>query len=145
MEIERRLCLVLIFVVGATSLGGCASGGGSGGVLSDTDLTTEELATVQHRTVYDFLRAHSRARFVSVNGNEQLTVYNRGTLRGPDGALLIVDEREVRGNVTQVLRQMRLSRVASLKILRPTETSARYGGGGRVGAVVIVTKDSDGG
>lgn len=151
----------------------CASGGSS--VLSQTDLTGEQLAEVQYETAYDFLRAHNRARIIARQGDELLTVFSRGgdirsgqvsgrasggsesfgapatgsqaaTIDGavPEGgleeALLYVNDNQVRGNVTQILRDIPLSEVASLRILRPSETSARYGGDGRVGAVLIIMK-----
>jgi hypothetical protein len=58
-------------------------------------------------------------------------------------SLLIMEDREVQGNVTQILRSIRLSDVETLDILRPSETSARYGGDGRVGALVITMKGED--
>lgn len=124
---------------------GCASGGSS--VLSQTQVSAEELATADYQTVYDFLRAHSRVRFQSRGGQESMTVYGGGSLRmnTQTGAMLIVDNQEVKGNVPAILRQMPLARVASLRILRATEASTRYGGSGRVGAVVIETKESGGG
>lgn len=58
-------------------------------------------------------------------------------------SLLIMEDREVQGNVTQILRSIPLSQVETLDILRPSETSARYGGDGRVGALVITMKSDD--
>lgn len=70
-----------------------------------------------------------------------------GTADAPGGgeALLIIDEKEVTGNVTQILQGISMSDVQSLKILRPSQTSARYGGDGRVGSVVIEMKGSGSG
>ena len=172
MTTRSRLTGLAVAAIAVAFTGACASGGSS--VLSKTTLTAEDLATANYATVYDLLRAHNRARIVSFQGDEYLTVYNRGgNIRsgqvsggdfdptvGPGGdpgsgastisgtapaegggeALLIVNDNEVQGNVTQILQQMDLSQVDELRILRPSETSARYGGDGRVGAVVIVTK-----
>lgn len=133
----------LLLAVGLAA--GCASGGSS--TLSQTSLSADELATMEYQTVYDFLRAHSRVRFQSRGGQEFMTVYGGGALRMnvQTGAILIVDNQEVRGDVPQTLRQLPLSRVASLRILRATEASTRYGGDGQEGAVVIETKEPGGG
>lgn len=143
----------------------CATGGSA--VLSRTELTAEQLAATGYETVYDLLKAHNRARIVTVRGDEFLLVYSRGgDIRsgvvtvgggGTEGqareitgtaaartggeALLFVNDRQVFGNVTRMLQQIPVSRVASLEILRPTQTSARYGGSGFVGSVVIWTRD----
>lgn len=173
MKRHVRLTGLAAVVLTAAFGAACASGGSS--VLSQTDLTAEQLAEVQYETAYDFLRAHNRARIVSVQGDEILTVYSRGgnirsgrvTAGEPDQgcrgigcggesqaariegavppeeggeALLYVNDNQVRGNVTQILRDIPMSEVASLRILRPSDTSARYGGDGRVGAVLIVMK-----
>lgn len=81
-------------------------------------------------------------RGMGCTGSQAPRVTGTGTAEGGGEALLIVDDNEVQGNVTQILQQMDLSQVAELRILRPSETSARYGGDGRVGSVVIRTKGS---
>lgn len=173
MTTRSRLTGLAVAAIAVAFAGACASGGSS--VLSKTTLTADDLATANYGSVYDFLRAHNRARIVSFQGDEYLTVYSRGgnvrsgqvsggdfdpsggvgsagsaapqmsgtaPAEGGGEALLIVNDNEVQGNTTQILQQMDLSQVAELRILRPSETSARYGGDGRVGSVVIVTKDS---
>lgn len=124
---------------------GCVSGGG-GGVMAETDLTTQDISTVrgQYATVYDFLKAHAHADFTDLGGTspEILTVWGRGrrslSAANPLGALLFVDEEEVPDPVS-LLRQMPMENVARMQILRASQTSARFGGDGRRGAVAIWT------
>lgn len=130
----------------AGTAGACVATGGT--TLSATDLSSRDLATAreQYETVYDFLKAHSRADFTDLGGrsHEILTVWGRGrrslSRDNPIGALLYVDGDEV-PNPTPLLRQMRMERVERLQILRPTEASSRFGGDGRRGAVAIWTRD----
>lgn len=129
MRTPRLAVLTALVLV----LGACASSGS--GVLSETRVTADQLAQTSFETVYDFIRAHSRSNIVSRQGREYITVYRAGA--GP--AMVYVDGREVR-NPVALLRQMALSRVASIELLRPAEVSSRFGGSGRVGAVAIRTK-----
>jgi len=127
------------------STASCVSAGG--GTLAETDLTAADLAAVrgQFATVYDFLKAHGRADFTDLGGrsHEILTVWGRGrrslSTDNPIGALLYVDEEEV-PNPVPLLRQMPMERVERLQILRASETSSRFGGDGRQGAVAIWTR-----
>lgn len=134
-------------LVALLALGGvtaCATAGGS--TLSSTMLNSQDLADVsdQFETVYDFLKAHSRATFSTSGGqtHEILTVYGRGTrslsMAASGGALLYVNDDEV-PNAVPFLRGMRMSEVQRLQILRPSEASSRFGGDGRRGAVAIWT------
>lgn len=141
-KVLRGPLVAVLVAVGLAA--GCASGGSS--VLSRTQVSADELANLDYQTAYDFLQAHSRVRFRARGGQEFMTVYGGGSLRmnTQTGAMLIVDNQEVRGNVPAILRQMPLANVASIRILRATEASTQYGGDGRVGAVVIETKESGG-
>lgn len=139
-------------ILGALSLGlvsfvlvGCASGsGGSANALSNTNLRAEDLATVQgqYSSVYDFLRAHSRARFSTESGREELYVHSYQTGGRQDPAQVIINGREI-GNPVPRLKSMSLQGVTSLEILRASDARMRYGGGGYEGAVVIRTAGGD--
>lgn len=139
-----RGMVTAVAVLLAAGAAGCVSSGG--GVMADTDLTTQDLTSVrgQFNTVYDFLKAHGRADFTDLGGrsHEILTVWGRGrrSLSSDNalGALLYVDEEEV-PNPVPFLRQMPMERVERLRILRPSETSSRFGGDGRRGSVAIWT------
>lgn len=139
------LAVVVAGMLALTGLAGCASAGGT--TLSNTMLNSQDLADVsdQFETVYDFLKAHSRATISTFGGqtHEILTVYGRGrrSLSMPmnAGALLYVDDDEV-PNAVPYLRGLRMSEVERLQILRPSEASSRFGGDGRRGAVAIWTK-----
>lgn len=55
-------------------------------------------------------------------------------------ALLYIDDSEV-ASPRERLRELTLDEVESVRILRPTEASARFGGSGDTGAVAIVLKN----
>lgn len=145
---RRERAGVAVLAAAALLLTGGASACVSGGTaLSSPDLGPADLAEVRGRfaTVYDFLKAHSRADFTDLGGrsHEILTVWGRGrrslSRDNPIGALLYVDGEEV-PNPVPLLRQTSLDRVERLQILRPSETSSRFGGDGRRGAVAIWTE-----
>lgn len=144
MRFRSKLIGVLSLGLVGFVLTGCASGtGGTAGALSNTNLRAEDLATVsaQYNSVYDFLRAHSRARFSTESGQEQLYVHTYATGGRQDAAQVLINGREVRSPIPR-LKSMGLDEVAQLEILRPSDARMRYGGGGYEGAVVIRTKSA---
>lgn len=142
---RTAVAVVVAGLLALTGVAGCASSGGT--TLSNTMLNSQDLADVsgQFETVYDFLKAHSRATISTFGGqtHEILTVYGRGrrslTMPNAAGALLYVDDEEV-PNAVPYLRGLKMSEVERLQILRPSEASSRFGGDGRRGAVAIRTK-----
>lgn len=136
----------------AVVLAACAT---TSGVSSSRYLSAEDLAQTDHETVYQLLKSHGKVGFTVVSGRELMYIDDRGFMsltqgsdaRGSQGAmrqgrleaLLIVNEQEV-GDPVPFLRDMQVSSVKRLQILRPQETSARYGGDGRQGAVVVFTQ-----
>lgn len=144
MRLRSTIFGVLTLGLVAFGLVGCASGsGGSVSALSNTNLRAEDLATVQgqYNNVYDFLRAHSRARFSTESGREQLYVHSYAAGGRQDPAQVIVNGREI-GNPIPRLKALSLDELASLEILRASDARMRYGGGGYEGAVVIRTKSA---
>ncbi|MFB6240791.1 MAG: hypothetical protein ABEJ46_04415, partial [Gemmatimonadota bacterium] len=139
------VAVVVAGLLALTGLAGCASAGGT--TLSNTMLDSQDLADVsdQFETVYDFLKAHSQATISTFGGqtHEILTVYGRGrrslTMPMSAGALLYVNDDRV-PNAVPYLKDLRMSEVERLLILRPSEASSRFGGDGRRGAVAIWTK-----
>lgn len=142
MRFRSTLLGVLSLGLAAFVLVGCAStGGGSGGTLSNTDLSVEDIQSVEgdYDNVYEFLRAHSRARFGTQSGQEELYVYSMSAADQEDPAQVIINGREI-GNPIPRLKSMSLSEVGTLEILRTSEARMEYGGGGYEGAVVIRTR-----
>lgn len=144
-ETRTGIAAVAAALVALTGAVGCASTGGT--TLSNTMLDSQDLADVsrQFETVYDFLKAHSRATISTFGGqtHEILTVYGRGrrslTMPNAAGALLYVNDDEV-PNAVPFLKSMEMSNVERLLILRPSEASSRFGGDGQRGAVAIWTR-----
>lgn len=139
-SLPRAPSLLVGLAVGLLVLG-CVTGTT---LLSATRLTSGDLAGARYGSLYQFLRAHNKAHFWNpAGGQEILTVYGRGATSLTEGrrvgARLYVDEEEIPEPVPR-LHQLPLSEIERLLILRPAEASARYGGEGRTGAVVVFTK-----
>lgn len=140
----RGLVTAIILILAATA--GCASGGVS---FTDTTFQGAEVRDLEEQfsTAFEFLRAHGRVNFAPLGrqGDEVMLVYERGrsSISSPgtrEGAL-IVDNRRVPDPIPY-LRELRMSQVESIRILRASEASARHGGDGRTGAVSITTRGS---
>lgn len=133
-----------LLVVAGTA--GCATSGPS---FTDTSLSSTEIRELQDRysSTYDYLQAHGRVAFAEAGrtGDEVMLVYERGrssiTMPGSREGALYVDNQEIPDPIPY-LRDLPLSRVESLRILRASEASARHGGDGRTGAVSITTRGS---
>lgn len=134
---------VLFLVAGMSS---CATAGPS---FTDTSLSSAEIRELDERysSAYDFLQAHGRVIFAESGrtGDEVMLVYERGrgsiNMPGSREGALYVDNREIPDPIPY-LRDLSLTRVETLRILRASETSARHGGDGRTGAVSITTRGS---
>lgn len=142
MRFRSTLPGVLSLGLAAFVLVGCAStGGGSGGALSDMDLSLEDIQTVEgeYDNVYDFLSAHARADFSTRSGQEELYVHSLVAADQEQPALVVIDGRQI-GDPIPRLEAMSLTEVGTLEILRTSEARMEYGGGGFEGAVVIRTR-----
>lgn len=145
MRLRSRIVGVLTLGLVSFALAGCATGsGGSANALSNTNLSAEDLAVVQgqYNSVYDFLRAHSRARFSTESGREQVYVHSYAAGGRQDPAQVVINGREINSPIPR-LKGMGLEEVDSLEILRASDAAMRYGGGGFEGAVVIRTRGGD--
>lgn len=138
-----RVAAALLVVAGASA---CATSGPS---FTDTSLGSAEIRDLQDRysSTYDFLRAHGRVSFAEAGrtGDEVMLVYERGrtsiNMPGSRQGALYVDNQEIPDPIPY-LRDLPLSQVESIRILRASEASARHGGDGRTGAVSITTRGS---
>lgn len=138
----------LIFAI-FMGLGACASVGGKQ-VMMSTQLTAADLEPYRDLTVYQFLRRHNRVSFFDRQAaGEVMYTFSYGgasslTQGGMRPAALRVNGQEVLSPVDE-LRTLSVREVARLEILRPSGYSARYGGEGRRGAVLITLRGEDSG
>lgn len=146
----------LAVLAGAGAFAGCASTGGGGGVsLSQGRYSADDLqrASNAYETVYDLLRAHRRVSVRNVGGREVLLVEGRaGRARGgvagerrTGGAVLVVDGAR-RADVIMTVKQLSLTDVESLRILRPEQAGQQGYADDTldIGAIVIDTKGGAG-
>lgn len=148
MRMKRWIPLSLAALI-FLGLGACASVGGKQ-VMMSTELTAADLEPYRDLTVYEFLRRHNRVSFFDrQTAGEVMYTFTYGgagslSQGGVQPAALRVNDHEVLSPVDE-LRAMSMREVARLEILRPTEYSARYGGEGRRGAVLITLRGEDSG
>ena len=134
----------MLLILAATA--GCASGGVS---FTDTTFQGAEVRDLEEQfsTAFEFLRAHGRVSFAPLGrqGDDVMLVYERGRSSinspGTREGTLFVDNRRVPDPIPY-LRELSMSQVESIRILRASEASARHGGDGRTGAVSITTRGS---
>lgn len=140
----RHWIVASIVALALMGAGACASSG-SHQVFVQPDLSAEDMERYSDLTVYEFLRRHTKVSFSSrQGGNEAMYTYSYGgssslAQGGDRPSVLLVNEQRAL-NPVQELRAMPLEQVHRLQILKATEYSARYGGSGRRGAVLITTR-----
>lgn len=130
-------------------LGGCAStagGGGGGGGLSDSVLTQEELAGIAQDNLYDVLKNHPSLEMVrDRTGQEVVILGNRSSGRdfltgAPEPMIMVLDGVRMESGIPDVLRDLELSSVQRVEILRPGQAGSRYGMGSQHGVLVVETR-----
>ena len=125
-------------------VGSLASGGGGRSrVLGSEIIRAEDLLEFPEMSVYELLRQHSLLRFDRRSGGETIalqsvTLSNWSSYRLQAVVLRINERREP--DAVNALREMSIDEVSRIEILSRTQASARYGGDGYVGAIVITTR-----
>ncbi len=128
-------------------LAGCASAAGrGGGGLSDTVLTQEELAGVSQDNLYDVLKNHPSLEMVRGSTGEEVVVLgDRGSGRdfltgAPEPMIMVLDGVRMERGIPDILRDLELSSVQRVEILRPGQAGSRYGMGSQHGVLVVETR-----
>ena len=125
-------------------VGSLASGGGGRSrILGSEIIRSEDLLEFPEMTVYELLRQHSLLRFDRRTGGERIllqsvTASNWSVSRMQAVVLRVNERREP--DAINALREMSIDEVSRIEILSRTQASARYGGDGYVGAIVITTR-----
>lgn len=127
--------------IGSLSRGGS---GGKGRAYSAELIREEDLVHLPEMSVYELLRQHARLRFdrfaafgevillssvnTSLNSSTNLPVQ-----------VLINERRE--GDGVSAMRGMSIDEIKRIEILNRSEASARYGGDGWMGAIILTTRN----
>lgn len=133
--------LLVLLVAGCASAGGRGGGGISGGVL-----THEELAATGQDNLYDVLKNHPSLEMVRARTGEEVVVLgDRGSGRdfltgAPEPMLLVLDGVRMESGIPDVLRDLELTSVQRVEILRPGQAGSRYGMGSQHGVLVVETR-----
>lgn len=134
------LPLLALLLAGCASAGGRSGSGGSGSVL-----TQEELAATSQDNLYDVLKNHPSLEMVRASGGREMVVLgDRGSGRdvltgAPEPMLLVLDGVRMERGLPDVLRDLELSAVQRVEILRPGQAGSRYGAGSQHGVLVVET------
>ena len=119
-------------------------GGGRSRILNSEIIRAEDLLDLPEMSVYDLLRQHQLLRFDRLSGAGEVIVLTSvtasrwGVSRAQAVELRINERREP--DAVNAIREMSIDEVSRIDILSRTEASARYGGDGYVGAIVITTR-----
>lgn len=143
---RRNLPYTVVALLGVF-LAACASGSGGGGSLSGSVLTQEDLAESNQDNLYDLLKNHPSLEFTrdAQSGGEVVVLGNRGGGRdfltgAPEPMLLVMDGTRMETGIPTVLRDLELSSVDRVEILRPGQAGSRYGSGSQNGVLVVETR-----
>lgn len=143
MRRPRTLAILPLFVL---LLAGCASAGGRGGTgPTGSVMTQEELAATGQDNLYDVLKNHPSLEMVrSSTGGEVVVLGDRGSGRdfftgAPEPMLLVLDGVRMESGIPDVLRDLEVSSVRRVEILRPGQAGSRYGMGSQHGVLVVET------
>ncbi|WP_420464200.1 hypothetical protein [Candidatus Palauibacter sp.] len=129
---------------GRLEVGSLASGGGGRTrVLGSEIIRGEDLLAFPEMTVYELLRQHSLLRFDRRTGGERILLQSvtasRWSVSRMQSVVVRINERR-EPDAVNALREMSIDEVSRIEILSRTQASARYGGAGYVGAIVITTR-----
>lgn len=125
-------------------IGSLSSGGSRARILASEIIRGEELLDLPEMSVYDLLRQHQLLKFDRISGVgevvmlQSVTLTSWGAARFQGLEVRVNERREADG--VNTLREMSIDDVTRIEILSRTEASARYGGDGYVGALVITTR-----
>lgn len=126
-------------------VGSLAGGGSRSRILGSEVIRAEDLVDLPEMSVYELLRQHSLLKFdrVSTLGEvillTSVTLSSWGSFREQVMEVRINERRE--GDGVNAIRELSIDEVSRIEILTRTEASARYGGDGYIGALVITTRD----
>ena len=125
-------------------VGSLAAGGGRGQAFSSEVIRAEDLLHLPEMSVYELLRRHQLLRFDRMSTLGEVILLTSATSSLRAGRLQAVqvrinERREVDG--VAAVRDLSIDEISRIEILTRTEASARYGGDGFVGAIVITTRD----
>ena len=124
---------------------GSLVGGGRGLAYSADVIRAEDLVHLPEMSVYQLLRQHHRLRFDRFTGMGEVILFDHVVSTSLNNGrfttvqLLINERRE--GDPISAIRQMSIDEVKRIDILSRGEASARYGGDGWIGAIVITTQN----
>ncbi len=126
-------------------VGSLSEGGSRSRILGSQVIRAEDLLDLPEMSVYELLRQHSLLRFdrLSTLGEvillTSVTLSRWGSHREQPMEVRINERRE--GDGVNAIREMSIDDVSRIEILTRTEASARYGGDGYIGALVITTRN----
>ncbi|MXX70202.1 MAG: hypothetical protein F4Y74_14735 [Gemmatimonadales bacterium] len=126
-------------------VGSLAAGGSRSRILGSEVIRAEDLVDLPEMSVYELLRQHSLLKFdrMSTLGEvillTSVTLSSWGSFREQAMEVRINERRE--GDGVNAIRELSIDDVSRIEILSRTEASARYGGDGYIGALVITTRD----
>jgi hypothetical protein len=126
-------------------VGSLAAGGSRSRILGSEVIRAEDLVDLPEMSVYELLRQHSLLKFdrMSTLGEvillTSVTLSSWGSFREQAMEVRINERRE--GDGVNAIRELSIDEVSRIEILSRTEASARYGGDGYIGALVITTRD----
>ncbi|MDE2720706.1 hypothetical protein [Candidatus Palauibacter polyketidifaciens] len=126
-------------------VGSLAAGGSRSRILGSEVIRAEDLVDLPEMSVYELLRQHSLLKFDRMSTLGEVILLTSVTLsswrsfREQVMEVRINERRE--GDGVNAIRELSIDDVSRIEILSRTEASARYGGDGYIGALVITTRD----
>jgi len=126
-------------------VGSLSAGGSRSRILGSQVIRAEDLLDLPEMSVYELLRQHSLLKFdrLSTLGEvillTSVTLSAWGSHREQAVEVRINERRE--GDGVNAIRELSIDDVSRIEILTRTEASARYGGDGYIGALVITTRN----
>ena len=126
-------------------VGSLAAGGRRSRLLGSEVIRAEDLVDLPEMSVYELLRQHSLLKFDRMSTLGEVILLTSVTLsswrsfREQVMEVRINERRE--GDGVNAIRELSIDDVSRIEILSRTEASARYGGDGYIGALVITTRD----
>ena len=123
---------------------GSLSQGSRNRAFSSDIIREEDILELPEMSVLDLLRRHQKLRVDRVTGQGEVILLTDASTSlggggGRQGVQVRVDERVERDPVN-FLRSLSIDEISRIEILDRGEASARYGGDGWIGAIVIRTK-----
>ena len=136
---KTRLSL-LVLVVLALSVGGCASKSGGAAATQQSSrprtsrdvITAEELAAIDAQTALQAVQ-RLRPNFLQTRGGASMSVTS-----GPVNVVVYVDQTRMGG--PNSLSQIPVTEIREIRYLNATDATQRYGTGHGAGAIIVTRK-----